>query len=98
MPCNGEKETDFVQLRKFKIWKFTVSEHRKMFKKKENGCELWINCLEQRAVRSLEEGKGEWLRVVLTDKAVRFWGVGCGFVLFVYLEIMPPVSRREGEY
>lgn len=40
MPCNGEKETDFVQLRKFKIWKFTVSEHRKMFKNKENGCEL----------------------------------------------------------
>lgn len=40
MPCNGEKETDFGQLGKFKIWNFTVSEHRKMFKNKENGCEL----------------------------------------------------------
>lgn len=37
MPCNGEKETGFVQLRKFKIWKFTVSEHRKMSKNNENG-------------------------------------------------------------
>lgn len=37
MPCDGEKETDFVQLRKFKIRKFTVSEHRKMSKIKANG-------------------------------------------------------------
>lgn len=82
MPRNGEKETGFLQLRKFKIQKFTISEHRKMFKNKM-GVNYELTAWSKELLGVSKKGSGsdrEWISLI------RLLGLGCllWFAFLVY--------------